>query len=339
MNAINASQSTRVPSAYSSLYRPQILLFLMLLQLTDYSAAFTMKPFARHAIITASTSSTKIQASTQNDNDSNRNEQINDNGNGNGNAGQPPPLFDMNDIDATTGDGTYQVQETNKIDEDDFQFDVDMDAVDIDVQYDLEYDRNEKDDDLYNNNIDDLQTDIYSIQDSSGITASTTSTDFSRDDDDILTEQEDRLYINEEREKCILVSVENLAEKRRSARNGSTDVYFDLDQSTVEMKELISTSGMDLSGVITQRLNDVNPRTYIGTGKVTEAQNLLAEVDSCTVIFDAELSPGQQKALENAFNKEVIQNDFLGSEKAVSTDHYVFVCSWVSYGLDWIELD
>jgi hypothetical protein len=58
------------------------------------------------------------------------------------------------------------------------------------------------------------------------------------------------------------------------------------------------------------------------------------------VIFDAELSPGQQKALENAFNKEVIQNDFLGSEKAVSTDHYVFVCSWCLMdwtGLNWID--
>jgi len=259
-----------------------------------------------------------LRVSPQNDSHSNSNSLTNDD--------QPPPLFDMSDIDATTTSATYQVQEdVDKIDQDDSQFDVDMDAIDIDidididVEYDLEYDRNEKDDDLYNTNIDDLQTDIYSnmIQDSTGIAASTiASAEFSRDQDDMLTEREDRLYVNENREKCILVGVENLAEKRRSARNMASEVYFDLDQSMEEMKELISTSGMDLAGVITQRLNDVNPKTYIGTGKVTEAQDLLAEVDSCTVIFDAELSPGQQKALENAFNKEVIQNDFLGSEKA-----------------------
>jgi GTP-binding protein HflX len=35
----------------------------------------------------------------------------------------------------------------------------------------------------------------------------------------------------------------------------------------------------------------------------------------CTVVFDAELTPGQQKALENAFNKKVIENDFLGSKQ------------------------
>lgn len=301
-------------------------LILMFLQLThDASSAFTMRPaFATHTTASTSTSTATATANTQTmlrvspQNDSNSNSNSNDD--------QPPPLFDMSDIDATTTGATYQVQEdVDKIDQDDSQFDVDMDAIDIDidididVEYDLEYDRNEKDDDLYNTNIDDLQTDIYSnmIQDSTGIAASTiASAEFSRDQDDMLTEREDRLYVNENREKCILVGVENLAEKRRSARNMASEVYFDLDQSMEEMKELISTSGMDLAGVITQRLNDVNPKTYIGTGKVTEAQDLLAEVDSCTVIFDAELSPGQQKALENAFNKEVIQNDFLGSEKA-----------------------
>jgi GTP-binding protein HflX len=70
-----------------------------------------------------------------------------------------------------------------------------------------------------------------------------------------------------------------------------------------------------------------NPKTYIGTGKVVEAQTLLGEINDqferegappcCTVVFDAELTPGQQKALENAFNKKVIENDFLGSDDAV----------------------
>ncbi len=31
----------------------------------------------------------------------------------------------------------------------------------------------------------------------------------------------------------------------------------------------------------------------------------------CTMMFNAELTPGQQKALENAFNRKVIENDFL----------------------------
>lgn len=93
----------------------------------------------------------------------------------------------------------------------------------------------------------------------------------------------------------------------------------------VEMRELIQTSGLSLRGEITQRLQEVNPRTYIGTGKVKEAQTLIADINAelekggegtcCTVVFDAELYPGQQKALENAFNTKVIENDFLGSDQ------------------------
>lgn len=149
---------------------------------------------------------------------------------------------------------------------------------------------------------------------------------FSRDEDDILTERELRKYVDNsgrsiQKEKCILVGVEDLsaAYKDRKSINQSEEekeVYFDFQQSMDEMKELINTSGMECVGVVTQRLNEIIPKTYIGTGKVLEVKQLLSEYDSCTVVFDAELSPGQQKALENALNKQIIQNDFLGSETA-----------------------
>lgn len=70
----------------------------------------------------------------------------------------------------------------------------------------------------------------------------------------------------------------------------------------------------DFTTEITQRLQEVNPKTYIGSGKVIEAKDLMEEQGACTIVFDAELTPGQQKALENAFNKKMIQNDFLASE-------------------------
>lgn len=41
---------------------------------------------------------------------------------------------------------------------------------------------------------------------------------------------------------------------------------------------------------------------------------MLEKYGACTIVFDAELSPGQQKALENSFNKNVIENDFLVQE-------------------------
>ena len=164
-----------------------------------------------------------------------------------------------------------------------------------------------------------------------------------RDEDAILTEREDRLFVDKYGnrvpvERCILVGVEDLAAMRKNRRNAyanaqsqhaeEMEVYFTLEESMKEMRDLIETAGMELVGEITQRMNEVNPRTYIGTGKVKDTQELLNDLDSCTVVFDAELSPGQQKSLENAFNKEVIQNDFLGADQIVRAYHvyHVYHC-------------
>lgn len=146
-----------------------------------------------------------------------------------------------------------------------------------------------------------------------------------RDDDDMLTEREDRLYMDDKGirkkvERCILVGVENLSAQRRArkadayydplADDGAEAPVFSLEESMIEMRELIRTAGMELSGEIVQRLQEVNPKTYVGTGKVAEAKALMEETDCTTIVFDAELSPGQQKSLENIFNRNVIQNDF-----------------------------
>mmetsp|Transcript_21283 Transcript_21283/g.32066 ORF Transcript_21283/g.32066 Transcript_21283/m.32066 type:complete len:674 (-) Transcript_21283:443-2464(-) len=159
----------------------------------------------------------------------------------------------------------------------------------------------------------------------------------------ILDDREERLfnYINNTQkvESCILVGVEDLSAQRKANKalrmqqreSGDLTTTLDdislswtLEESMTEMRELIKTAGLNLGGEITQRLQEVNPRTYIGTGKVKEAQQLLDEINEkldhrnegtcCTVVFDAELTPGQQKALENVFNKKVIENDFLGSD-------------------------
>jgi GTPase len=135
-----------------------------------------------------------------------------------------------------------------------------------------------------------------------------------RDQADILEEREDRLYVNErKKETCVLVGVEDLSVRRRDGGYDydSVDAMFTLDESMTEMRELIKTAGLELVGEITQRMQQINPRTYVGTGKVDEANALLQKHDCTTIVFDAELTPGQQKHLENAFNKKVIQNDFL----------------------------
>ena len=195
-----------------------------------------------------------------------------------------------------------------------------------------------------------------SISPDASIIPDYTDTTLTDEEDRILTDREDRLfqYINNTQkvETCILVGVEDLSAQRKANKamriqqermwgvasgTGPTssditssavediNLSWTLEESMTEMRELIKTAGLKLEGEITQRLQEVNPKTYIGTGKVKEAQQLLNEINEkleqreegtcCTVVFDAELTPGQQKALENAFNKKVIDNDFLGSEQ------------------------
>eukprot|EP00527_Entomoneis_sp_CCMP2396_P001636 CAMPEP_0198147416 /NCGR_PEP_ID=MMETSP1443-20131203/35527_1 /TAXON_ID=186043 /ORGANISM="Entomoneis sp., Strain CCMP2396" /LENGTH=649 /DNA_ID=CAMNT_0043811745 /DNA_START=22 /DNA_END=1968 /DNA_ORIENTATION=- len=167
---------------------------------------------------------------------------------------------------------------------------------------------------------------------------------FERDVVEMLEEREDRLYVDEfgirrKIETCILVGVENVSKRRKQEKKDRTNdllnlgeekyeyyapetgdavagdqhVYFTLEESLTEMRELVKTAGMEIVGEVTQRLNEVNPKTYVGTGKVDEAEALLNELGCCTVVFDAELSPGQQKHLENRLNKKLLQNDFLGA--------------------------
>ena len=124
----------------------------------------------------------------------------------------------------------------------------------------------------------------------------------------LLDERETRFYSHRPtREQCLLVGVEDTYANRKQPHR------FSLAESLTEMKELARTAGIDVVDTLTQRLPQIHPRTYMGTGKVKEVQTRLQELgkECCTVLVDAELSPGQQKALEKAFNQEwLLQNDF-----------------------------
>ncbi|KAF9622911.1 hypothetical protein IFM89_035144 [Coptis chinensis] len=58
-------------------------------------------------------------------------------------------------------------------------------------------------------------------------------------------------------------------------------------------------------GSTSQKLVTPNPRTYIGSGKVSEIKNAIHAPDVETVIFDNVLSAGQLRNLEKAFGGEI----------------------------------
>ncbi len=72
-----------------------------------------------------------------------------------------------------------------------------------------------------------------------------------------------------------------------------------IDESLAELERLADTAGLEASGVVTQRLDKPNPRTFIGTGKAEEIAGLVRGGKAKVVVFDDDLTPSQQANLEN----------------------------------------
>jgi GTP-binding protein HflX len=73
-----------------------------------------------------------------------------------------------------------------------------------------------------------------------------------------------------------------------------------------ELRRLVDTAGATVVGEATQALARFHPATLIGSGKVAEIAGMCAGLRAGTVIFDLELSPGQQKNLEKLLPKRKI---------------------------------
>jgi GTPase len=73
-----------------------------------------------------------------------------------------------------------------------------------------------------------------------------------------------------------------------------------------ELEFLAATAGIRSLRRFTQRLPKPDGRTYVGSGKLAEIQEWLKEGSADTVIFDDELSPSQQRNLEKALGRAVL---------------------------------
>lgn len=62
---------------------------------------------------------------------------------------------------------------------------------------------------------------------------------------------------------------------------------------------LIESAGAEYTGTTFQNIREINPATYIGSGKAEEINALLGEED-CTVLFNGDLSPSQVLNLSDA---------------------------------------
>ncbi len=83
------------------------------------------------------------------------------------------------------------------------------------------------------------------------------------------------------------------------------EYLLSMDDSVAELALLAATAGLAVVGKVTQRLERPDPKTYVGSGKVSEIRNRAEEALADVVLFDEELSPRHQRELEKAFDEEV----------------------------------
>lgn len=104
--------------------------------------------------------------------------------------------------------------------------------------------------------------------------------------------------IEEIEEKVILVAV--------SEQDGD-----DAEDSVAELAELVKTAGATVVGTLIQKRESIHPGMYVGTGKVDEIAELIAETGATGIVCDDELSPAQLKNLEEALDTKVMDRTLI----------------------------
>jgi GTP-binding protein HflX len=78
------------------------------------------------------------------------------------------------------------------------------------------------------------------------------------------------------------------------------------DDELGELRELASTAGVEPVAELVQHRERPDPRTYVGKGKLQELKEAFKGSGAESLIVDDELSPVQQKALEDALQARVV---------------------------------
>lgn len=105
----------------------------------------------------------------------------------------------------------------------------------------------------------------------------------------------------DKKERAILVGV-----------NTGTHTYsWNINDSMKELKALADSAGLKVVYELIQKLNTPSPRLYIGKGKLEELKFLINKYSSNVVIFNDELSPRQQRNLEEQLKIKVIDRTAL----------------------------
>ncbi len=98
-------------------------------------------------------------------------------------------------------------------------------------------------------------------------------------------------------EVCILVGLDT----------GEYDAYVSID----ELEELARTAGAEVFAKLIQKRDKPDNATYLGGGKLFELKNICDENEIDLLIFDGELTPSQQRNIENITDVRVVDRTML----------------------------
>lgn len=80
----------------------------------------------------------------------------------------------------------------------------------------------------------------------------------------------------------------------------------DWEESLEELIALADTAGAQVVGTVTQRRDQPDPQHFLGKGRAQELRDTLQELDAELVLIDGELSPSQQRHLEELTKVDVV---------------------------------
>lgn len=95
------------------------------------------------------------------------------------------------------------------------------------------------------------------------------------------------------------------------AEAASESTLWSVEDSLNELSLLAMTAGLEVAARAQQTLRTIQPATYIGTGKLREIRDLAAVQAADVVVFDVELSPTQQRNIEELLDARVIDRTAL----------------------------
>ena len=104
---------------------------------------------------------------------------------------------------------------------------------------------------------------------------------------------------------------ENKTEQERAVLVSVDTGEFDVDSSLEELAELARTAGAEVICQMTQKREAPEPGTYLGKGKLQELADFCELEKPDLIIIDGELSPAQQRNIENYTDTRVIDRTTL----------------------------